>query len=239
MTLLGRCLNIKLMQTLIYKSSLFVHVLCGIFGLLSGFVAMLARRKGGVLHNRAGIVFYSSMFGIFITTLIFFILDPLNLKYQFFLGIGIVSFYPAFSGKRVLEMKKELNPNWLDKTAMWVVGLCGLVMIGYAFTVKDSSYAILFGIFGSVCLQNFYGDWKVYSGRHTAQKLHWFFAHGAKMTGAFSAAMTAFCVNIVPRFLPQDTSQLVFIATWVLPGVAIGLWGRAVLKKYRKPVLNA
>jgi hypothetical protein len=227
------------MRTLIYQPALIVHILCGFFGLLSGFVAMSARRKGGSLHNRAGIVFYWAMFGIFVTTLLFFVLYPTNLKYQFFLGIGIVSFYPAFTGKRVLAMKKGLNPNWIDKTAMWLVGFCGLVMVGYAFTVNNSTYQILFGIFGTVCLQNFYGDWKVYSGQIAADKMHWFFAHGSKMTGAFSAAMTAFCVNIVPRYLSQNLPQFLFIAVWVVPGVVIGLWGRMILKRFRQTNLMA
>jgi uncharacterized membrane protein len=222
------------MKALIYQPVLIVHVLCGFFGLLSGFVAMIARRKGGLLHKRAGVVFYWAMFGIFVTTLIFFVLDPTNLRYQFFLGIGIVSFYPAFSGKRVLAMKKGLTPNWLDKTAMWLVGLCGLVMIGYAILGRSSGYSVLFGIFGAACLSNFYGDYKVYSDRVEADKMHWFFAHGGKMTGAFSAAMTAFCVNIVPRYLPHNLPEYLYIAMWVFPGVLIGFWGQMILKKYRK-----
>ncbi len=222
------------MKALIYQPVLIVHILCGFFGLLSGFVAMLARRKGGSLHNRAGIVFYWSMFGVFLTTLIFFILYPTNLKYQFFFGIGIVSFYPAFTGKRVLAMKKGVNPNWIDLVAMWLVGVCGLVMIGYAIMINVSTYQILFGIFGLVCLKDFYSDWKVYTGRVAAEKMHWFFAHGAKMTGGFSAAMTAFCVNIVPRYLPQDLPQFMYIACWVVPGVVIGLWGGSILKKFRQ-----
>ena len=53
------------------------------------------------------------------------------------------------------------------------------------------------------------------------------------MMGAYSAALTAFCVNIVPRYLPQNTPAFVFILTWTLPGVLIGIIASRMLKKYK------
>ena len=221
------------MKTLIYQSSLFIHVLCGAVGLTSGFIAMIARRKGKTVHNIAGTIFYWAMLGVFLTTLSFFILYPEQMKYQFFLGIGIISFYPAYAGKRILSMKKEIVPNLLDKIAMWLVGICGVVMWAYAIKLPQSTYQILFGVFGTVCLQNFIGDWRLYTGRTKTTSLSWLVGHGGKMTGAFAAATTAFCVNVLPRFLTDYVSQWVIIALWILPGLGIGLWGRAMLKKYR------
>jgi hypothetical protein len=60
--------------------------------LVTGLIAMVVRKKGGN-HNRTGIVFYWSSFVVLAAMA--FVLDPLSLKYQFFLTIGIVSFYPA------------------------------------------------------------------------------------------------------------------------------------------------
>lgn len=226
------------MKAIIYQSALFIHVIAGALALLTGFIAMVARRKGGKLHNRAGIVFYWSMFVVFFTTINFFVLDPTQLKYQFFLTIGIVSFYPTWSGKRMLSMKKGMNPQWFDKAAAYLIGLSGVVMLGYGiygFTPNANfdGLEVLFVIFGTVSLVNAYGDLKIYLGFVEAEKLHWFFAHAGKMTGAFSAALTAFCVNVVPRYLPNGTPAYVFILTWVLPGVIIGLVGVKISKHYR------
>ena len=89
------------MKSLIYQPILIIHIIAGFLALVTGLIAMVVRKKGGKLHNRTGMVFYWSMFVVFISAIIFFVLDPLSLKYQFFLTIGIVSFYPAWSGKRV------------------------------------------------------------------------------------------------------------------------------------------
>lgn len=239
------------METLIYKSSIAVHVLCGILSLAAGLVAMIAN-KGGKVHNRAGIVFYWSMFMIFVTTTLFFILYPTNLKYQFFLGIGIVSFYPNWSGKRMLAMKKGLVPTLVDKIGAWLIGVSGTCMLVYGayLTInppKDfGGLNILFFIFGTVSLSNAYGDLKFYLGYVKAEKMHWFFAHAGKMMGAYSAAITAFCVNIVPRFLPENTPSFVFILTWTAPGIIIGIVSARIIKKYKtkfkieaKPSLSA
>lgn len=226
------------METLIYKSSIAVHVICGILSLASGLVAMIAN-KGGKVHNRAGIVFYWSMFMIFVTTTIFFILYPTNLKYQFFLGIGIVSFYPNWSGKRMLSMKKGLVSTMVDKIGAYLVGISGICMLAYgAYLTQNPSKEfgglnILFFVFGVVSLSNAYGDLKVYLGYVKAEKMHWFFAHAGKMMGAYSAALTAFCVNIVPRFLPENTPFFVFIMTWTAPGIIIGILSARIIKKYK------
>lgn len=239
------------METLIYKSSIAVHVLCGILSLIAGLVAMIAN-KGGKAHNRAGVVFYWSMFMIFVTTTIFFILYPTNLKYQFFLGIGIVSFYPNWSGKRMLAMKKGLVPTLLDKFAAWAVGFSGVCMLAYGMYLSQNPVKgyegiyILFFVFSAISLSNAYGDLKYYLGYVQPEKMHWFFAHAGKMIGAYSAAITAFCVNIVPKFLPENTPGFVYLITWVGPGAVIGYLAGKLLKKYRakfkiaeKPSLSA
>ncbi|CAH0996580.1 hypothetical protein EMA8858_02712 [Emticicia aquatica] len=226
------------METLIYKSSIAIHVLCGILSLAAGLVAMIAN-KGSKIHNRAGIIFYWSMFMIFVTTTIFFILYPTNLKYQFFLGIGIVSFYPNWSGKRMLTMKKGVLPKIIDKIGAYLIGLSGITMLAYgAYLTQNPAKGfdalnILFFVFGTVSLANAYGDLKIYLGFVKAEKMHWFFAHAGKMMGAYSAAITAFCVNIVPRFLPENTPFYVFIVTWTAPGIIIGILSARILKKYK------
>ena len=80
------------MENLLYKSGIALHVIAGFLSLVSGMVAMSYGKKGGKVHNVSGIIFYWSMVVIFVTTLLFFILNPTLLKYQFFLTIGIVSF---------------------------------------------------------------------------------------------------------------------------------------------------
>jgi uncharacterized membrane protein len=227
------------MKSLLYQPILIIHIIAGFLALVTGLIAMVVRKKGGKLHNRTGIVFYWSMFVVFISAIIFFVLDPLSLKYQFFLTIGIVSFYPAWSGKRVLKMKKSVTPKWYDTTAAFAIGISGIIMVAYGiygFTgnINFQGLEILFLIFGGLSLANAYGDLKIYLGFKEAGKMHWFFAHAGKMTGAYSAAVTAFCVNVVPRYLPDGTPTFVFVLTWVLPGVILGIAGARISKHYRK-----
>ncbi len=227
------------MKSLIYQPVLVLHVIAGFLALVSGLIAMVVRKKGGKLHNRTGIVFHWSMFVVFVSTVIFFVLDPFSLKYQFFLTIGIVSFYPSWSGKRVLSMKKSVTPKWYDKAAAFGIGISGIVMIAYGTygfigKVNFGGLEILFLVFGGVSLANAYGDLKIYLGYVEAEKMHWFFAHAGKMIGAYSAAVTAFCVNVLPRYMPDGTPTFVFILIWVLPGVVLGIAGAKIAKGYRK-----
>ena len=226
------------MEASIFKIALFIHVLAGVISLSSGLVAMSYGKKGGKVHNIAGIIFYWAMTVIFLTTILFFIIYPANIRFHFFLMIGIVSFYPNRSGKRMLAMKNGLVPTAIDKIAAYSIGVSGICMLIYAgigliFPEKFGDYAILFIIFGMVSLVNSYGDLKFYLNYKTPIKMHWFFAHGGKMMGAYTAALTAFCVNIVPRFLSEDCPSFVYIFTWTAPGLVFGIVSFNILKKYK------
>ena len=120
------------MEKLIYQSFIFVHVLCGFTALSAGIVPMVAK-KGGKVHLFWGNVYYWAMFGVFVTTIIFFLMYPTQLKYQFLLTIGIFSFYQTFSGKRILGMKKTAEkPTNLDFSAAWLAAICGVFMLIFA-----------------------------------------------------------------------------------------------------------
>jgi hypothetical protein len=226
------------MENLLYKSGIALHVIAGFLSLVSGMVAMSYGKKGGKVHNVSGIIFYWSMVVIFVTTLLFFVLNPMLLKYQFFLTIGIVSFYPTWSGKRMLKMKKGLEPTWYDITAAFLVGISGLIMLVYGNVLLfklsiDSPLVYLFFVFGIVSILNSFGDLRFYLKFKEELKMHWFFAHGGKMIGAYSAALTAFCVNIVPRFLPENFPALGNMILWTGPSVIFAIVSVKVLRKYR------
>jgi hypothetical protein len=229
------------MTAIIFKSALFIHVINGFLGLSSGLVAMLSK-KGGKLHNRAGLVFYWAMSIVFVTTVLFFVLYPNQTKYHFFLGVGIISFYPNWSGKRLLGMKKAISPTWLDKSMAVAIGIVGLLMFAYALKLDVSKggdiqvVQILFFVFGSTCLANAYGDGSIYFGFRKPEKLHWLFGHGGKMLGAYTAAVTAFCVNIVPRMLPDNLPSSFQMAVWLTPIIGCSILGQVILKRYRAKV---
>jgi uncharacterized membrane protein HdeD (DUF308 family) len=224
------------MKTILFEIILKLHVLAGILSIVAGLIAMTSRKKGGKLHNISGLVFYSSMAFIFVSAISFVLIYPNKIIYHFFLTIGIVSFYPCFSGKRLLSMKKGLDIRWYDWLALAVILISGVVMFIYGTVILpfgSSSYSILFLVFGVLSLVQGIGDLRLFLVKIEAKKLHWFFGHAAKMIGAYSAAVTAFCVNIVPRYLPEGTSIIVFIIIWIGPSVVFALVTRYIVKRYR------
>lgn len=224
------------MRESILNISLTLHVLAGILSLFFGLIAMTTRKKGGKLHNQTGIIFYWSMAFIFLTSILFVVLYPSKVKYHFFLAIGIVSFYPAFSGKRLLAMKKGLEALWFDWLAIFIIILSGFVMIIYGVVMIQqfvSSIAILFLVFGILSLLQGIGDFLYFSKMRSAKKMHWFFGHAGKMIGAYSAAITAFCVNIVPRYLPDGTPMFIFVLIWVGPGIVFAYFTKYLVMKYK------
>ena len=231
------------MKELIFKSTLFLHVLAGGLALIVGLIAMLNRKKGNKLHKRTGIIFYWCMNFIFLTAILFVAFYPEQEKYWFFLTIGIVSFYPNFTGVRILKMKKGIEARWFDYAALVMIIISGFIMLKVGlgsllgFDTR-TQFEILYLVFGIFSLIQGYGDSLVFTGIKKAEKLHWLYGHAGKMIGSYSAALTAFCVNIIPRYLPSHTPFFVYILIWVGPGVLLGIYSARKIKALKsKPKL--
>lgn len=219
------------MKELIYHSSLGLHIVSGFIALFFGAIAMLVRKKGGKLHNISGLLFFYGMLLVFVTTFLFFLLEPSNPTYHFFLGLNFVAFYPAFSGYRVLRLKKGNTHTWLDKVGAIAVFLAGIAMVLYAIYIPTELVA-LFWVFGVTGLINGFTDAKQMLGKRIPSNR--ILPHIGKMMGGYSAAVTAFAVNVLPKYLPNETPFLVFIAMWVAPGVIFGILSAFEIRKFRK-----
>lgn len=220
-----------------YKTILLIHVAIGFSALATGIVPMIAQ-KGGKVHKFWGNVYYWSMFGVFITTLMLFALHPGQLKLQFFLCIAILSFYFTFSGDRVLQMKKSATQaTVLDRVAASLALACGLTMLayaGYAAVILQNYFiTILFTVFGVVLTLNARRDWQLFTGKIESEKMHWYFGHIGKIMGAYIATVTAFCVNMT-RYLPDDASAYLQLIPWLAPGVLLGVGTAYYIKRQRE-----
>ena len=223
-----------------YKIILLVHVAFGFSALATGIVPMVAK-KGGKVHKFWGNVYYWSMFGVFVTTLMLFGLRPAQLKLQFFLCIAILSFYFTFSGDRVLKMKKSATQaTVLDRVAAGLALACGLAMLGYAVYgivgLQNYFVAILFAVFGTLISVNAREDLRLFFGKIDSEKMHWYFGHISKIMGAYTATVTAFCVNMT-RYLPEDASAYWQLIPWLSPGLLLGV-GAAYYAKRQKEKRN-
>lgn len=223
-----------------YKIILLIHVAFGFSALATGIVPMVAK-KGGKVHKFWGNVYYWSMFGVFITTLMLFALRPEQLMLQFFLCIAVLSFYFTFSGDRVLQMKKSATQaTVLDRVAASLALACGLAMLGYAIYgvigLQNYFIAILFTVFGTLVSVNAREDLRLFFGKIESEKMHWYFGHITKIMGAYIATVTAFLVNMT-RYLPEDASVYLQLIPWLAPGVLLGV-GTAYYAKRQKEKRN-
>lgn len=215
-----------------YKIILFVHILCGFTALVTGLMAILAK-KGGLLHNRVGLIYFWGMFGVFATTIGLFSLRPADVRLHFFLAVAVASFYQTFTGRRALGRKKLTSqPAHLDWIALGlVVGFGGMALsyAGWMGLQGNWFMVVLFLFFAWTCLGSGFSDWKLFSGRTSVERGDWLFMHIARMMGSYAATTTAFLVNMSGRMghLPAGVQLLI----WVTPGLLIGGLGISYWKK--------
>ncbi|MBN8822784.1 MULTISPECIES: DUF2306 domain-containing protein [unclassified Spirosoma] len=226
------------MKTLL-SSLLIVHVATGSIALLVGLIPMIAK-KGGRLHNRAGLVYVYCMITVAITALLLCGLQPFKMMRLFLTGIAVFSFYLSMTGWRATKQKKA-GPTSFDKGLTWVTLVVSFAMIGFGgyllLTRGASFFPILFSFFGTLTL--------VFAGRDLQfmakpiEKMHWFFQHFTRMGGSYIATFTAALVTNLPRLLPSNAPEWMYTAGWIVPSVVGGmLIGRTVAyykKKFNTP----
>jgi hypothetical protein len=211
-----------------------LHIVSGTIALTTGLISMF-NRKGGKGHSITGKIFFGAMTGVFITAVAISIVKNL----QFLFLVGFFSYYLACSGYRSIFLKKlhlRQKGNWID----WLIGYSGLIFgVGLiilsfiGFANQGKMFNIVPAVFGGISVFFAYRDIRQFYVRPT-QKTHWIVSHGLKMSGAFTATLTAFIVVNI-----QIQQQWIL---WVLPAAVIptltSLYIRKLLEKKPKQVFD-
>lgn len=209
------------------------HVVAGITSLIMGLISAFIGKKGGKLHRQVGKIFFWCMFWVFISALLIISFVRFN---SFLMVIAVFSFYMAFSGYRVLKMKRTMKVEMIDWIAAVVTTLFGLTMFGMGINyLIQSGFSSVLGylslFFGFFTAQTGWENYRGFKKLPKAEKMWWWFAHMNSMSGSLIASITAFLVQNGRIFnLPSEMGWI----PWVLPAIVgfplISYWTR----KYRK-----
>lgn len=204
------------------------HVAAGMIGLIVAPLAM-AVSKGGTWHRRFGKLFFWMMAWILISVigLAFF-------RFSFFLLIiGILSFYAAFTGYRVLYHKnpqKGAGPKAIDWAGSIIALLSGVGMFGVGIAsllMPDAMGLVPYGVgsvlgivFGLNLSASAIFDLRRFISPPTDRN-QWLYDHINRMSSAFIAMLTAFLVQQGSRFMPPDWAWVLWVAPGVIGGTLI------------------
>ncbi|MDR6563600.1 MULTISPECIES: DUF2306 domain-containing protein [unclassified Arcicella] len=218
---------------IVLKMALYVHIVAGFTALTTGLVPMFAK-KGGKAHVFWGNVFYWAMFLVALTALMRF---KMEFRLIFLTGIAVFSFYNTFTGARLVRMKKNLQPEFVDWFGAILTMVSAFAMMAFAVLAYQKGvafYVILFTIFGVFSLLLATEDLRVFLGKKVVnntgavQTRYWFQNHISRMGGAYIATVTAFLVVNNPPYIP---SLLVWIAPGVIGGMIIGRTRKYYMEK--------
>lgn len=222
-------------MTLFFNAFLFIHILAGSLGLLTGTLAV-SLKKGDQRHKKIGKLFVLTMLTSGFSS---FVLSILHANYFLFM-VGVFTVYMVATGNRYILLKvqgADPKPKRLDWILMIFMLISGLVLIGLGiwFLISSNTFGWVFISFGSIGLFFVKADWENYTGK-SKFKNYWLLAHIARMTGGYIASVTAFfVVNI--RYAPFEVPQ---VLAWLLPTIVltpfIVVWSRkhAILKAASK-----
>ncbi len=191
------------METL-RQISLMLHVAGGFTALVTGLIAIIAK-KGTPFHKTNGKIFFISMlmvsiFGLLVAHLI----GNLFLKF-----IALFALYTNLNGYRATK-NKSLKPAIIDWLILLLGAVNGILMI--------STFNVVLLVFGSLSVLLVLGDLnnyrKVYSQKPLA-KNEWLRQHIGMMMGTYIATFTAFILVNLRSFEP-------YWIPWLAP-TAIGL----------------
>lgn len=225
---------------LLEKMLIYSHVIAGITSLLMGLSSAFIGKKGGKLHRQLGKIFFGSMFWVFISAMLIISFVRFN---SFLMVIAVFSFYMAFSGYRVLKIKRTMKVEAIDWIAAVITILFGLTMLGMGVNyLLQSNFSSVLGylslFFGFFTAQTGWQNYKGFKRLAEAEKMWWWFAHMNSMSGSLIASITAFLVQNGRIFnLPSDLGWIL----WILPAFVglplISYWARKYRKQFQAQTL--
>lgn len=194
------------------------HILAGAIVLLTGFLAIIIKPRGSKFHKKVGILYFYGMLWIFISSL------AMNcFRFNFFLSmISVFSFYLSFSAYRVLKRKTQDKIIWIDWFGSIFTLFAGVIFVLFGAYIIYSSQNIVLAFlsmfFGAFTIWTAWSDIVIFRKTEYDDKMWWYFHHAGNMMGSFIAAVTAFSVNVLPKFTPNSDINWIY---WLLP-TAVG-----------------
>jgi hypothetical protein len=203
-----------------------IHAVLGAVCLLSGIVALTAKKRQG-RHGRAGKVFAVSLVLVYVTIL-------LNIAVQrniFMLTIGWLAVHAGIEGWRALKRFKgdlPIQAQAVDHGLFLITSVvaCGAIAFGLrGFIVNDLTMGLVCAGFGCLGLGLARDTWR--RRRTPPHQREWLIVHIDLMTGAFSAALIAFLVL-------QFTGQVGGLEWLLWVGPVLAMWWYAGYEKKRR-----
>jgi hypothetical protein len=208
---------------MIHTINILIHVLTGSAALLTGMIALIAR-KGTRLHRQLGKVFLLLLMIVIITGLLGVFVFGRN---TFLLLVTVLSGYMGFSGYRVLQTKSN-RPKLLDVG----IALLAMATVGYVLYYFRSIGMIWAPVvmYSSVGYLIFIVAWDfvrylIPVVAYTKGNI-WVYEHIFKMVSAFGGLLSAFSGTVFSRYQPHSQYLPVLLSF----GITIGF----LLYNYRK-----
>lgn len=207
----------------IIKIAIYIHAFFGTIALVSGLGSMLFQ-KGSKNHKKSGKLFSISM--LISSGLSLPIAWMPNHENMFLFLIGIFTIYLVLSGNRILLFKNKSQANFTDKFIVGCLFFSAILMLifGVFHLLQNQNGGILFLFFGTIALVMSIRDFKFFRNIDKKKILPF---HIGKITGAYSASVTAFLVAGI-----RLEGMLYWITPTIIGGFVIIYWTRKTnLKK--------
>jgi len=185
--------------SILHSSNILIHVLAGSLALLTGCVAILAK-KGKKIHNQYGLIFLF-LLGIAILTGLFGVF--IFKRNSFLLVITVLSGYMGFSGYRILQTKSN-KPRFMDI----IVAVLAVLAVSYFIAYFKSagmiwSPGIIYSTVGYLIFAVSY-DLLRYLLPTSLYTKFWLHEHILKMISAWSGLLSAFSGTVFPQYQPYS-----------------------------------
>ena len=210
-----------------------IHIIAGVIGLLSGAVALSAR-KGAKLHRQGGIIFVYAMMVVAITGIVMGLL----ISEMAAVIPGSLTFYLVLTSWLTVRRPVVLKFSLIDLGSMLLGLTVSIISFGYGFTA-DGQPTVLYIIFGAVALLATLGDLRMMTqGIQGARRIA---RHLWRMCIAlFLAAISLFIgqAQVFPGplrnsgLLPIPVLLVLFLMLYWLVRVLFTQWYRRVQQQF-------
>lgn len=195
----------------IHQWNILIHITLGTIALGLG-IYILVRTKGTARHKRLGKLFLILMSGILFTALIGSVL--FNFR-PFLFILTLTAFYTSYMGMRVLQLHGKRPLAW----DVSIMGVTLVLLLIYLFfepneQVDSKNTPVLIATIANLALNILFDLGKlVYP--HQWLKRTVVQDHIVRMISSFSALLSAFSANVLPKYL-MPYSQLIPSALCIL-----------------------